>query len=161
MSSNRICARRSRALRRVRDLGARAVVLAGRPYHVDPAVHHGIPDLLRSCGYGVLTDDSLGEVAKGARGAGGVSPAGWEYPARVLAAAEFAAENDDVDLVELYSFGCGIDAVTTDKVKDVMSARGGVFAALKIDEMVDLAATRIRIRSMKAVRDGVLGAQAR
>lgn len=151
----------ARALRRVRDLGARAVVLAGRPYHVDPAVHHGIPDLLRSCGYGVLTDDSLGEVAKGARGAGGVSPAGWEYPARVLAAAEFAAENDDVDLVELYSFGCGIDAVTTDKVKDVMSARGGVFAALKIDEMVDLAATRIRIRSMKAVRDGVLGARAR
>ena len=151
----------ARALRRVRDLGARAVVLAGRPYHVDPAVHHGIPDLLRSCDNGVLTDDSLGEVARGARGAGGVSPAGWEYPARVLAAAEFAAENDDVDLVELYSFGCGIDAVTTDKVKDVMSARGGVFAALKIDEMVDLAATRIRIRSMKAVRDGVLGARAR
>lgn len=151
----------TRALRRVRELNARAVVLAGRPYHVDPAVHHGIPDLLRSCGYGVLTDDSLPGVPTG----GAVLPEtpllGWEYPERVLAAASFAAENDDVDLVELYSFGCGIDAVTTDAVKDAMRARGGVFAALKIDEMVDLAATRIRIRSMKAVRDGVLGVRSR
>lgn len=144
----------------------RGVVLAGRPYHNDPAVHHAVPDLLCSYGLAVLTEDAVAPLAEG----GGCGPgcdadvegagAGWEYPERVLAAARVVAARDDLDMVELYSFGCGLDAVTVDRVRDVLEAGGKALTALKIDEMVDLAATRIRIRSMMAAQEGRIGRRA-
>ena len=83
----------------------------------------------------------------------GRSASRWEYPARILQAARFAAGRDDVEFVMLYSFGCGLDAVTVDQVRAVLKERGSALTALKIDEMVDLAATRIRVRSMVAARE--------
>lgn len=143
--------------------GVPGVVLAGRPYHGDPAVNHAIPGLLRSYGFAVLTEDALpaddcgGVDGKGADGTDSECTSRWEYPARILRAARFAAGRDDLEFVMLYSFGCGLDAVTVDQVRAVLKERGRSLTALKIDEMVDLAATRIRVRSMVAARDERLG----
>ncbi len=146
----------ARALEQIAASGARGIVLAGRPYHVDPAVHHGIPGLLRSCGYAVLTDDCLG-----ARQAPGAGERLWEYPDRLLAAAQLVARHDELELVELCSFGCGLDAAASDKVRDVLRASGKMMTMLKIDEMCDLAAVRIRIRSLAAAQAGIIGLRTR
>lgn len=153
------------ALAFMAERGVPGVVLAGRPYHGDPAVNHAIPGLLRSYGFAVLTEDALpAEEGEGTAGLGGTageevgavagrSASRWEYPARILQAARFAAGRNDVEFVMLYSFGCGLDAVTVDQVRAVLKERGSALTALKIDEMVDLAATRIRVRSMVAARE--------
>ena len=139
--------------RKVRASAARrgvpAVVLAGRPYHLDREIHHNIPDMLRQSGYAVLTDDALFDEETWRSG----DEDHWEYPDRVVAAARMAAEDDEVDFVQLHSFSCGPDALATDQVRDVLDEVGKPFAAIKIDEMVDVASARIRVRSMKAVRD--------
>ena len=127
------------------------VVLAGRPYHGDPAANHAVPALLRSYGFAVLTEDAL-PVPEAGEGSDGPRSR-WEYPERILRAARFAAEREDLEFVMLYSFGCGLDAVTVDQARAVLKARGRSLTALKIDEMVDLAATRIRVRSMVAARE--------
>ena len=132
--------------------GIQGVVLAGRPYHVDPSVHHAIPELFRSYGFAVLTEDSLPMESDEEAEKPCVGKSRWEYPERVLRAARFVAKRDDMEFVELYSFGCGLDAVTVDRVRDELKAHGSTLTALKIDEMVDLAATRIRVRSMMAAR---------
>ncbi len=153
------------ALAFMAEHGVPGVVLAGRPYHGDPAVNHAIPGLLRSYGFAVLTEDAL-PAAEGA-GTAGSGRHGWRggrrrgrkeceplgIPSTHLAAARFAAGRDDVEFVMLYSFGCGLDAVTVDQVRAVLKERGSALTALKIDEMVDLAATRIRVRSMVAARE--------
>lgn len=135
------------ALDQVIKADGRAVVLAGRPYHGDPAVHHGIPDLLKSCGYAVLSE----EIALGD------SPVThWDFPHRVVDAACFVAKQPQLDFVELTSFGCGLDAAASDMVRDLLQEAGKMPTCLKIDEMSDLASARIRVRSMLAAREGLL-----
>lgn len=143
------------ALRFMDASGKPAVLLAGRPYHCDPAVSHAIPDLIRSLGFAVLSVESVAHLAppEGRLGALGEWP--WEYSRAVVAAAEFAAARDNMELVLLYSFGCGLDASLIDEVGAVMRRHGRILTALKVDDMVDLAAIRIRIRSMVAAREGL------
>ncbi len=142
-----------KVLRIMEKQGSAGVVLAGRPYHVDPALHHEIPALVNDCGFAVLTPDCL-PLANGTDD--GCFPL-WEYPRRIVQAAKYAAKRKDLEFVLFYSFGCGLDAVTVDRVEDLLRDQGQTLTALKIDEMTDLAAIKIRIRSMKAAREKRFG----
>ncbi|MCL2802826.1 MAG: acyl-CoA dehydratase activase-related protein [Micrococcales bacterium] len=136
------------ALDYCRQNGVTALVLAGRPYHVDPEIHHGIPELITSLGMAVLTEDAvahLGQVERPLR-----SRDQWAYHSRLYAAAEAVTHLDNVELVQLNSFGCGLDAITTDQVAEILQAHGQVYTVLKIDEVSNLGAARIRLRSLAA-----------
>jgi predicted CoA-substrate-specific enzyme activase len=125
---------------------SRAIVLAGRPYHIDPEINHGIPELINSYGIAVLTEDSVSHLAKPERPL--IVSDQWMYHSRLYAAASFVKTRDDIDLIQLNSFGCGLDAVTTDQVNDILSGSGKIYTCLKIDEVNNLGAARIRIRSL-------------
>ena len=125
---------------------ARGIVLAGRPYHVDPEINHGIPELINSYNIAVLTEDSVSHLAKPERPL--IVSDQWMYHSRLYAAASFVKTRDDLDLIQLNSFGCGLDAVTTDQVNDILSGSGKIYTCLKIDEVNNLGAARIRIRSL-------------
>ncbi len=125
---------------------ARGIVLAGRPYHIDPEINHGIPELINSYGIAVLTEDSVSHLAKPERPL--IVSDQWMYHSRLYAAASYVKTRDDLDLIQLNSFGCGLDAVTTDQVNDILSSSGKIYTCLKIDEVNNLGATRIRIRSL-------------
>ena len=125
---------------------SRAIVLAGRPYHIDPEINHGIPELITSYGIAVLTEDSVSHLAKPERPL--IVSDQWMYHSRLYAAASFVKTRDDIDLIQLNSFGCGLDAVTTDQVNDILSGSGKIYTCLKIDEVNNLGAARIRIRSL-------------
>ena len=130
------------------------IVLAGRPYHVDPEIHHGIPDMITSFGIAVLTEDAVSHLAKIERPV--IVSDQWMYHSRLYAAASLVKQDDCLDLVQLNSFGCGLDAVTTDQVSDILTGSGKIYTVLKIDEVNNLGAARIRIRSLIAalrVRD--------
>ncbi|MDR1312777.1 MAG: acyl-CoA dehydratase activase-related protein [Deltaproteobacteria bacterium] len=141
-----------RALARLKRSGRRAIVLAGHPYHLDPGIHHGIPDLITANGLGVLPADSIDHLA---------SPAmalrvrdQWIPHSRLYRAAQVAASREELELVQLNSFGCGLDAVTTDQVSEIIKGAGKVYTLLKIDEGANLGAARIRVRSLlAAMRD--------
>lgn len=124
------------------------IVLAGRPYHVDPEIHHGIPEMITSFGLAVLTEDSVSHLAKVERPV--VVSDQWMYHSRLYAAATFVKQCEVVDLVQLNSFGCGLDAVTTDQVADILTGSGKIYTVLKIDEVNNLGSARIRIRSLIA-----------
>ena len=125
---------------------ARGIVLAGRPYHIDPEINHGIPELINSYGIAVLTEDSVSHLAKPERPL--IVSDQWMYHSRLYAAASYVKTRDDLDLIQLNSFGCGLDAVTTDQVNDILSSSGKIYTCLKIDEVNNLGAARIRIRSL-------------
>ena len=125
---------------------ARGIVLAGRPYHIDPEINHGIPELINSYGIAVLTEDSVSHLAKPERPL--IVSDQWMYHSRLYAAASFVKTRDDLDLIQLNSFGCGLDAVTTDQVNDILTGSGKIYTCLKIDEVNNLGAARIRIRSL-------------
>ena len=132
----------------LKETGRRGIVLAGRPYHIDPEIHHGIPDLINSYGIAVLTEDSvshLGEVERPIR----VNDQ-WMYHSRLYAAANYVKTQDNLDLIQLNSFGCGLDAVTTDEVYEILDRSGKIYTCLKIDEVNNLGAARIRVRSLLA-----------
>ncbi len=138
------------AIRYARAKGMRIMVLAGRPYHVDPEIGHGIDKLATSLGFAVVTEDSIGGIAKAAD----VRVLNqWTYHARLYAAAEYACAHDDVQLVQLVSFGCGIDAVTTDEVRAILESRGKLYTQIKIDEITNLGAVTIRLRSLIGALD--------
>ncbi len=123
------------------------VVLAGRPYHIDPEINHGINKLLVSLGFAVLTEDSIFERAADVK----LNVLNqWTYHARLYRAAEYVSRNPNMNLVQLVSFGCGIDAVTTDEVNAIMTSRGRLYTQLKIDEINNLGVVKIRLRSMLA-----------
>lgn len=122
------------------------IVLAGRPYHVDPEIHHGISDLITSYGLAVLTEDSICHLGKVDRPL--IVTDQWMYHSRLYAAASFVKHSDLLDLIQLNSFGCGLDAVTTDQVSDILTGSGKIYTVLKIDEVNNLGAARIRIRSL-------------
>ena len=134
--------------------GKRGIVLAGRPYHVDPEINHGIPELINSYGIAVLTEDSVSHLGKVDRPL--IVMDQWMYHSRLYAAASFVKTKENLDLIQLNSFGCGLDAVTTDAVNDILVKAGKIYTVLKIDEVNNLGAARIRIRSLIAalkVRD--------
>ena len=125
--------------------GRHGIVLAGRPYHIDPEIHHGIPDLINSYGVAVLTEDAVSHLAPLERPIRVNDQ--WMYHTRLYAAANFVKEREDLDLIQLNSFGCGLDAVTTDEVSEILMHSGKIYTCLKIDEVNNLGAARIRVRS--------------
>ena len=126
----------------------RGIVLAGRPYHGDPEVHHGIPELINSYGFAVLTEDSVSHLGTIERPTTATDQ--WMYHTRLYRAAEYVKTRDDLDLIQLNSFGCGVDAVTADQVRDILTRSGKIYTLLKIDEVNNLGAARIRVRSLIA-----------
>ena len=134
--------------------GRHGIVLAGRPYHYDPEVNHGIPELITSYGIAVLTEDSISHLNPVERPLNVMDQ--WMYHSRLYAAANYVKTTENLDLIQLNSFGCGLDAVTTDEVSDILTGSGKIYTSLKIDEVNNLGAARIRIRSLLAairVRD--------
>ena len=134
----------------MRTNGGRGIVLAGRPYHIDPEINHGIPELIASYGLTVFTEDSL-PVEDTLPPLRVVDQ--WVYHSRLYKAARFVASRDDLELVQLNSFGCGLDAVTTDQVSEILERSNKLYTLLKIDEVNNLGAVRIRIRSLLAAMD--------
>lgn len=128
--------------------GTHGIVLAGRPYHNDPEINHAIPELLTGFGLAVLTEDSIAHLGILERPIRLVDQ--WMYHTRLYAAAKLATERHDLDLIQLNSFGCGLDALTTDQVQEILEKAGKVYTVLKIDEVSNLGAARIRIRSLLA-----------
>ncbi|MDO4344019.1 MAG: acyl-CoA dehydratase activase-related protein [Eubacteriales bacterium] len=126
----------------------RGIVLAGRPYHIDNEINHGIPELITSYGIAVLTEDSVSHLHQPERPL--IVSDQWMYHSRLYAAANYVKTTDFLDLIQLNSFGCGLDAVTTDQVNDILSGSGKIYTCLKIDEVNNLGAARIRIRSLIA-----------
>ncbi|MBW3083076.1 2-hydroxyacyl-CoA dehydratase [Bifidobacterium sp. 6T3] len=170
-----------RALAYMKEHGCRGIVLAGRPYHIDPEINHGIPETICSLGMVVLSEDSVCELQPGEdlhlseylsegeedprrRNADGFRHVGdrkvtkmplrvtnqWAYHARLYAAANFVASYPGLELVQLNSFGCGLDAITTDQVSEILADKADVYTLLKIDEVSNLGAAKIRLRSLKA-----------
>ena len=135
-------------LKWMEENGRHGIVLAGRPYHVDPEINHGIPDMICSYGVAVLTEDSVSHLGKPDRPL--IVSDQWMYHSRLYAAASFVRTRDDIDLIQLNSFGCGLDAVTTDQVNDILSGSDKIYTCLKIDEVNNLGSARIRVRSLLA-----------
>ncbi len=131
--------------------GGRGIVLAGRPYHMDPEINHGIPELIASYGLTVFTEDSLPLEFLPERPLRVVDQ--WVYHSRLYNAAQFVAARNDLELIQLNSFGCGLDAVTTDQVCEILEKSNKLYTLLKIDEITNLGAVRIRIRSLLAAMD--------
>ena len=146
-----VCQKGEESLKIIKEKGLRAVILAGRPYHLDPEIHHGIPELITSYGVAVLPEDSVSHLAKVERPLRVLDQ--WSYHSRLYAAATLVQTIDGVELVQLNSFGCGLDAVTTDEINDLLSAAGKIYTCLKIDEVSNLGSARIRIRSLFAALD--------
>ncbi|MBQ9162901.1 MAG: 2-hydroxyacyl-CoA dehydratase [Clostridia bacterium] len=144
------------AIKWARAKGMKIMILAGRPYHVDPEIGHGIDRLAASLGFAVVTEDSIGGIAK-AKKVHVLNQ--WTYHARLYAAAQYACEHDDVQLVQLVSFGCGIDAVTTDEVRAILESGGKLYTQIKIDEITNLGAVTIRLRSLIGALDYAKGKQ--
>jgi predicted nucleotide-binding protein (sugar kinase/HSP70/actin superfamily) len=124
------------------------IVLAGRPYHQDPEVNHAIPELIHGFGFAVLTEDSVAHKTPVERPIRVVDQ--WMYHSRLYRAARFVAGRNDLDLIQLNSFGCGLDALTCDQVQEILEASGKIYTVLKIDEVSNLGACRIRVRSLMA-----------
>ncbi len=130
----------------MKENNKRGIVLAGRPYHVDPEINHGIPELITSYDIAVLTEDSISHLGAPERPL--IVSDQWMYHSRLYAAASYVKTVDNLDLIQLNSFGCGLDAVTTDQVNDILSGSDKIYTCLKIDEVNNLGAARIRIRSL-------------
>ena len=136
-----------RMLAEAERLGKHVIVLAGRPYHCDPEINHGIDKLLCSLGLAVLSEDAVFEQGSLVK----VNVLNqWTYHARLYRAAEYCTRRTDCDLVQLVSFGCGIDAITTDEVRAILEKNGKLYTQIKIDEITGLGVVKIRLRSMLA-----------
>ncbi len=134
-------------IRRARTEGKRIVVLAGRPYHVDPEINHGIDRMIAGMGAVLISEDAISRHLK--KEETGVLNQ-WTYHARLYASARYIAGQPDMHLVQLVSFGCGVDAITTDEVREILESRGKIYTQIKIDEITNLGAVRIRMRSLFA-----------
>ncbi|MDE6613838.1 MAG: 2-hydroxyacyl-CoA dehydratase, partial [Clostridia bacterium] len=134
-------------LKKAEAEGRQVIVLAGRPYHLDNEINHGINKLLTSLGLAVLSEDSVfekGDVVK-------VDVLNqWTYHARLYRAADFVAKHKNINLVQLVSFGCGLDAITTDEARTILERNGKLYTQIKIDEINNLGVVKIRLRSMLA-----------
>ncbi len=127
--------------------GANIIVLCGRPYHIDPEINHGINDLITSFGFVVITEDALSDLE-------GFAPRRvlnqWTFQSRMYNAARYVCKQDDMQVIQLVSFGCGTDAITTDEMRDILEKGGKLYTQLKIDDISNLGAVRIRVRSLMA-----------
>lgn len=126
------------------------IVLAGRPYHIDKEINHGIQKLITSLGMAVVTEDAVFTMGK--------NPElhvlnQWSYHSRLYRAAQYVTTQPDMQLIQLVSFGCGIDAITTDEVREILESSGKLYTQLKIDEINNLGAAKIRLRSLVAAMD--------
>ncbi|GAB6151772.1 2-hydroxyacyl-CoA dehydratase [Desulfosporosinus burensis] len=126
----------------------KGIVLAGRPYHIDPEINHGIPEMIGSYGFAILSEDSIHHLGIVDRPLRVVDQ--WVYHSREYSAASYVAKQTNLDLIQLNSFGCGLDAVTTDQIKEILETYGKIYTVLKIDEINNLGAARIRLRSLIA-----------
>ncbi len=133
------------ALEYARQSGIPVMVLAGRPYHIDAEIGHGIDRLANSLGFAVVSEDSISDL-EACPEVGVLNQ--WTYHARLYKAAQYVAKNDDCQLVQLVSFGCGVDAITTDEVREILESNGKLYTQLKIDEITNLGAVKIRLRSL-------------
>jgi predicted CoA-substrate-specific enzyme activase len=136
------------ALEYIRRNGITGIVLAGRPYHLDPEINHGLPEIITSLGMAVLTEDSVAHLGQVERPLRVIDQ--WMYHSRLYAAASFTVQEPGIELVQLNSFGCGLDAITSDQVQEILKSGGRIYTLLKIDEGSNLGAARIRLRSLKA-----------
>lgn len=135
----------------LKNTGKKGVVLAGRPYHIDPEINHGIPNIITECEMAVLTEDSIAHLGEEKIQLRVVDQ--WTYHSRLYRAANFVKDRDFLEIIQLNSFGCGLDAVTTDQVEEILNSSDKIYTVLKIDEIDNLGAARIRIRSLKAAVD--------
>ncbi len=135
-------------LKYIEENNMKGIVLSGRPYHIDPEINHGIPEIITSLNMAVLTEDSICHLGNVNRPLRVVDQ--WVYHSRLYAAANFIKTRDDLDIVQLNSFGCGLDAVTTDQVQEILESCNKIYTMIKIDEGSNLGAVKIRLRSLKA-----------
>ena len=135
-------------LARINQTGEQAILLVGRPYHVDPEINHGISEMIQSYNLPIISEDSIDHLPTKAKNISVVNQ--WSYHARLYHAAHFAAENSNLTLIQLSSFGCGLDALTTDQVKEILESHGKIYTMIKLDEVSNLGAARIRLRSLLA-----------
>ncbi len=145
---NDIRAKGEETLKWLEENDKRGIVLAGRPYHIDPEINHGIPDMINSLGFAVLTEDSVAHLGQLERDIRVVDQ--WAYHTRLYESAAEVVKNNRLELIQLNSFGCGLDAVTTDQVQEILQANEKIYTTLKIDEVSNLGTARIRVRSLKA-----------
>lgn len=136
-----------RAIQFAREHGKKIIVLAGRPYHIDPEINHGIDKMMTSFDLVLVTEDAVAHLGN----AGKVHVLNqWTYHSRLYNAANYVTTQPDMELVQIVSFGCGIDAITTDEVRAILEEKGKLYTQLKIDEINNLGAVKIRIRSLLA-----------
>ncbi|MGN0580365.1 MAG: acyl-CoA dehydratase activase [Ruminococcus sp.] len=152
-----ISAKAQEIISKAREERRNIIVLAGRPYHVDKEINHGIHKLITSLGMAVVTEDSVAALAHTPK-LGVLNQ--WTYHSRLYRAAEYVTTQPDMQLIQLVSFGCGIDAVTTDEVRSILETNGKLYTQLKIDEINNLGAARIRLRSLVAAMSASEGADA-
>ena len=136
-----------KALKYLCDNNKKGIILCGRPYHLDPEINHGIPELIESLGLAVLTEDSIAHLSK----EGDLRVVNqWVYHSRLYKAAKVCNEYENLEMVQLNSFGCGLDAITTEQVEEILNKKFKIHTVIKIDEGNNLGAAKIRLRSLKA-----------
>lgn len=135
-------------LKYIKDHNIQGILLGGRPYHVDPEINHGMPKLINSLGFAVFTEDSVAHLGEIDGKLNVVDQ--WAYHSRLYRASNFIIDHDDINLVQLTSFGCGLDSITTDAVAEILECGSKIYTNIKIDEGSNLGAARIRLRSLKA-----------
>ena len=138
-------------LKYIEEHKMKGIVLSGRPYHIDPEINHGLTDIITSFNMAVLTEDSVAHLGNLERPIRVVDQ--WMYHTRLYRAAAFVKERTDLELIQLTSFGCGLDAVTSDQVAEILASRGKMYTLIKIDEGSNLGAVKIRIRSLKSAME--------
>lgn len=135
-------------LARIERTGEQAILLVGRPYHIDPEINHGISEMIQSYNLPIISEDSISHLPIQSAAVSFVNQ--WSYHSRLYRAAHFAAEHPNVTLIQLSSFGCGLDAITIEQVKEILEAHGKIYTMIKLDEVSNLGAARIRLRSLLA-----------
>lgn len=138
-------------LKYIEEHKMKGIVLSGRPYHIDPEINHGLTDIITSFNMAVLTEDSVAHLGNLERPIRVIDQ--WMYHTRLYRAAAFVKERTDLELIQLTSFGCGLDAVTSDQVAEILASRGKMYTLIKIDEGSNLGAVKIRIRSLKSAME--------
>ena len=123
------------------------MVLSGRPYHIDPEINHGFDKLISSFGVAIISEDIVSPRVEQFK-TGVLNQ--WTYHSRLYAAAKYISTRKDMDFIQLVSFGCGVDAITTDEVREILEKSGKIYTQIKIDEITNLGAVKIRIRSLLA-----------
>ncbi len=138
----------ARIMERIERTGEQAILLVGRPYHIDPEINHGIPDMIQSYKLPIISEDAVYHMPVQTEQIHIVNQ--WSYHARLYHAAQFVAEHPNLTLIQFSSFGCGLDAITTGQVRDILEAHDRIYTMIKLDEVSNLGAARIRLRSLMA-----------